>query len=124
MRKKRSNCSQATLSYRSPLIVVPGLVSFARAPLRSVACLASLLSLFTFALFTACTKDDTAATVELRVVSDLVPYYEAANITAVLYDGNVTSEDRDGRSTTERAIVRGTPLLRGVAFEDRDTLRT
>jgi hypothetical protein len=70
---------------------------------------------FAFTLFAiGCGGDGETASIEVRVVSDLVPFYEAATATVVLYEGVATASTGAGTGSVEKGLTVGEPLARGV----------
>lgn len=59
-------------------------------------------------------RNDEEASVELRIVSDLVPFYEVGIATATLFDGVATATTGVGLVSVERALSEGEPLGRGL----------
>lgn len=75
--------------------------------LRLFVCLLALT-----AALNACGKDVTVD-IDVRIVSDLIPEYEAASVTIDLYEGNSTA-GTTGAQTVERALRYEESLLRGL----------
>ena len=69
------------------------------------------LTFAALALFATGCGNDTAS-IEVRVVSDLVPYFEVGTATAVLFDGVATASAGAGLGSAERALADGEPLER------------
>jgi hypothetical protein len=73
------------------------------------------LTVAALSLFLAACSDDTA-TIEVRVVSDLVPYFEVGSATVVLHRGAASALEAE-LASSERSIAEGEPLARGLYLE-------